>query len=163
MKKTLIFPLVLLVALASCRKDDVSIIAPVVPVGTIAGTVDNIPFSFNSECVADTFYHSYSGHILIIDGWEGEVANSNFISFSISHPDGPFVPGLYTPSSFYYWEQSDSTSYIFSGSEPQPQVVVTAVTDSTVEGTFSGTVYNNYGVNFTSSHTINNGKFNVKF
>jgi hypothetical protein len=162
MKKMVITSVTLLVlTMSSCRKED-DYTAPVAPSGSITALVDSIPVTFSISTMADSTYYGNGLHILVIDGWQGEVAASNFISFSIVGSGGPITTGSYTPSSFYYWEQSDTTSYIFSDND-LPQVSITAITDSSIEGTFSSNVFNNYAVDYTSSHFITEGKFNVKF
>jgi hypothetical protein len=161
MKKIVIASVTLLVfVMSSCKKDEY--IAPFAPTSTITATVDNAPMVFAVSTMADSVYYANGVHILVIDGWQGTIAASDFISFSIVSSGVSITPGVYTPSSFYYWDQSDSTSYIFSESNP-PQVTITAITDSSIEGTFSSNVYNNYAVDYTSAHTITDGKFNVKF
>jgi hypothetical protein len=160
MKKILVLSLVLLVALASCKKDDVTL--QYIPASTINALVDNVPVSFNMLTMADTTFHSYSGYITVIEGWQGDVANSDFVSFSLVRPHR-LSPGIYTPSSFSYWHQSDSTMYNFA-SEDSAQIVITAITDSSIEGTFGGTVYKNgYSGLGSPSLLITDGKFNVKF
>ena len=156
MKKILIV-IVLGITVASCKKDNVVYIP--YTSDTITALVDNVPAHFNVEAQADTAYHSYSGHILVINGWDGEVANSNFISFSIVCPH-QIGPGVYNPSSFFYWQQSDSTAYNFSDVS-DVNVAITSVTDSTVGGLFSGTVNENYHDGSSRTHTITNGKFDV--
>jgi hypothetical protein len=161
MKKVLFVSLVLLFALASCKKDELANSS--IPSGTISALVDNIPVSFNVSTMADTSYHAYSGHILLVEGWQGEVTNSDFISFSIIHPERIGV-GSYSPPSFCYWHQSDSTMYNLAGNDSTAQITITSVTDSTIEGTFNAIVAkNSYNEQLFSGYTVTNGKFNVKF
>ena len=161
MKKIFFLPLVLLVALASCKKDDVT--ALYIPSSTITTSVDNVPLTFDVLTMADTTYHSYSGYIMVIEGWQGAVANSDFISFSIVRSQR-IHPGNYIPSSFSYWHQSDSTMYNFNGADTAARISITAITDSSFEGTFSGTVYKDgYSGQNSIGHTITDGKFNVTF
>jgi hypothetical protein len=161
MKKMLFALFVLGTVFASCSKDTINFPPPSLSnTNTITAMVDSVPVVFNTEVQADTAYHSYSGHILVINAWEGEIANSDFISFSIVCPDKIGV-GTYNPSSFFYWQQSDSTAYNFS-SVDDVKLSITSVTDSTIGGVFSGKVFENYHDGTSSMHTITNGKFDAK-
>jgi hypothetical protein len=162
MKKIIIASVTFLaLAMSSCKKED-NYTAPVAPSGSITAMVDNVPVVFGTSTMVDTFYYHYGVHVMTIEGWQGKVAASDFISFSIVRTGSPITVDSYTPTAFYYWQKSDSTSYISSNVNP-PHVSITAITDSSIEGTFSSNVFNNYAVNYTSSHFITAGKFNVKF
>jgi hypothetical protein len=159
MAKKLIGFIILLTVLASCSKD---LSAPVVPFATpntIGAQVDGAPAAFNSNASGDTMYSERGGHILVVTAWDGPKGSSDYISFSIVSPDHIGI-GSYSPSSFLYWQQSDSTAYSFSNAS-DVHLMITSVTDSTIEGFFSGTVFQDYHNGTYTEHTITNGSFNV--
>jgi hypothetical protein len=160
MAKKLIVFIILLTVLASCKKDDVATPASsYAPPNTLGAKVDGAPASFNSNAHADTIYSERTGHILVVTAWDGAKGSSDYISFSIVSNNHIGV-GAYSPSSFLYFQQSNSTSYTFS-SPGDISLTITSETDSTVAGTFSGTVSQDYNDGTYKQHTITNGTFNV--
>jgi hypothetical protein len=159
MAKKLIGFIILLTVLASCNKDlsapAFSFAAP----NTLGAEIDGAPGSFDSNASADTMYSERGGHILVVTAWDGAKGTSDYISFSIVSQSYIGV-GTYSPSSFLYWQESDSTAYNLSNAN-DVHLTIISETDSTVAGTFSGTVFQNYHGGTYTEHTITNGTFNV--
>jgi|GEM_PF-5352167 hypothetical protein len=159
MAKKLIGFIILLIILTSCRKDLSAPVLPFATPNTIGAQVDGAPASFDLNAHADTMYSERSGHILVVTAWDGPKGSSDYISFSIVSSNHIGV-GTYSPSSFLYWQQSDSTAYSFSNAS-DVHLMITSETDSTVAGYFSGTVFQDYHDGTYKEHTITNGSFNV--
>jgi hypothetical protein len=161
MTKKLIGFIILLTVLASCKKDLSAPVLPFATPNTLGAQVDGAPASFNLNAYADTMYSERTGHILVVTAWDGAKGSSDYISFSIMSPNH-IGAGTYSPSSFLYWQQSDSTAYSFSNPD-DIHLTITSETDSTVAGYFSGTVFQNYHDGTYKEHTITDGTFNISF
>ncbi|HEY9362681.1 MAG TPA: hypothetical protein VIQ00_05435 [Chitinophagaceae bacterium] len=169
MKKTIIFSLSLLIFLSSCKKDDSDNSSN--GNGTITCTIDGINTSFDTEAraIKTDVTGAYSVQII---GYKGTAGNSDQIAIGIAS-DLAIATGTYSEdgstgnklASVNYMPSGSSYPYISNNSTSNPSTVtVTAISATSIQGTFKGDVYltSNNGTT-TTKKVISNGQFNVNF
>jgi len=166
MRKIFIVPLVLLLAITSCKKDNTTTSVT----ATITADIDGVTTTFNTDAIA--IKTNLSGtYAIAIAGYQGTALTSSQISIGIGGTDA-VTTGAYddVPSaapdevSLVYTQQPGSGVYgaIGSGSDTA-KVTITSISSTQIQGTFSGGVVLTSGSTSPSSHIITNGRFTVTF
>ena len=155
-----------LVLLASCKKSNHS---STPAGGTITATVDGTPMTFNNILVAkDTSY--LGAYAITISGISSLTANAPELSLTVDGPSavttGTYslplsgtvtdVPAIsFSQGTTLVYESDISGTYSSS-------IVITTLTKTNVQGTFTGTLTLQLGSGATTK-AITDGKFNVTF
>jgi len=162
MQKIFFLALVLFLAFVSCKKDSSSTSS-----GSISATVNDTSATFNNSALAiNTTANGVYG--ISITGFAD---NSNQISINISGPN-PVTTGTYSfstrgtgdqlsmgysiPPNITYIQDSTSTANYAT-------VVITAISSTSVQGTFTGDLKLFSGTSVVKTKSVTNGTFNVKF
>ena len=165
MKKLLLFSACIMLAFASCKKNDPT--KSTTAVGTISATIGGVNETFTTSVIAESA--DTPSYTIGISGFRGTGANQEGIQIGISSYK-PITTGTYTISSAlsndvvytpfvgYYKNTSVSSIAIF-GTDNITTITITSVSNTNVQGTFSGVLLNEDGS--TDTQTIANGKFNV--
>jgi hypothetical protein len=155
--------------LSACKKDPNNS-----PIGTISVTIDGVEQSFNTRAIA-----SRSGlHTFTLYGAKG-ATDSTYVQIQIIYFDQPISVGTYTSTTYtngvptpgnfsgnavirYHiypitFDNYYENTYSNLDSDSPSTIIITELTDTNVQGTFSGKLLNNKGVSKTIS-----GKFNLK-
>jgi hypothetical protein len=159
--------MVALVLLASCKKSNHS----ATPTGgTITATVDGTPMTFNNILIAkDT---AYLGAYLITFSGASSLSSASAPELSLT-VDGasPITTGTYSigPSGYTAdlpaMSYSQGTSLVYStdvSGADSSSIVITTLTKTNVQGTFSGTLTLSVGSG-AATKVITDGKFDVNF
>jgi len=155
-----------LVLLASCKKSSSSSSSGG---GTITATVDGTQMTFNNILVAkDTSY--MGAYALSFAGASSLTANTPELSLTVDGTS-PITTGTYTlnatspttdlPGLAYAVGSSLVYGSDISGTN-STTVVITSLSKTNVQGTFSGMLTLQLGTGATTK-TVTNGKFNVNF
>ncbi|UAY52883.1 hypothetical protein [Ferruginibacter albus] len=165
--KSILFSIIIVsVLLTSCSKSN-----PVNTGGggtssTLSADIDGKPTDFSIYAVA-THQNTSGSYSIGIAGYNGSVSGS-LISFGVGGST-PVVAGTFDNSysaatyktSMSLFEQPGNIIYLSNGISPNiGTVTISSINAESVSGTFSGGIIHS-GDNAT--HTITNGKFNVKF
>jgi hypothetical protein len=174
MKNILLFSVCLLFILSSCKKSgggDGS-----TPANTISATVDGVKLNFSTKAIAYISQTYSMINILDINGQTGKGITNEGIDINVAEyfPNVGITKGTYLtsgppPSPAYsylsYYKQVPDSNYVHSYFTDISKlaayvttVTISSITDTNVQGTFSGTVYNSRG---DSTKVITNGKFNM--
>ena len=155
-----------LVLLASCKKSNHS---STPTGGTITATVDGSPMTFNNVLVAkDTSY--LGAYAITMSGISSLTANAPELSLTVDGPSA-VTTGTYslplsgTVTDLPALSFSQGTTLVYgsdiSGSDSS-SIVITTLTKTNVQGTFSGTLTLQLGTG-AATKVITDGKFDVNF
>ena len=169
MKKLLFFPVCVLLAFSSCKKDsDKKATAS----NTITASVGGSNLNFNTGAIAEL--ESSSGEYAIEIGGSTTTGSSGQAVSIVVESESPIVTGTYTLNSMtntiatsfpkiQYIENQSSSNLISYETDVtgaySSTVTITAISSTNVQGTFNGVLIS--GQNSTDTKTISNGKFNV--
>jgi hypothetical protein len=168
MRKIFILPITLLlvITITSCKKSSSGSVS-----GAITANIDGTPTSFNTEAQA-VLTNAGGVYEVSIIGFQGAVSTSNQIGIAVAGTS-PITAGTYgdNPSSnapddvsLTYTQQPGGYLYGASGTSPDTaSVTITSISSTEVVGTFTGGMVLISGSTGTNSHTVTNGKFDVKF
>ena len=155
-----------LVFLASCKKSSNSS----TPAGsTITATVDGTPMTFNNVLVAkDTSY--LGAYLISISGISSLTASAPELSLTVDGPSavttGTYnLPPTGTITDVPALSFSQGTTLVYSSDVSgtySSSVVITSLSKTNVQGTFTGTLTLSLGSGATTK-AITDGKFNVNF
>ena len=155
-----------MLAFASCKKNDPAK-SNTTAVGTISATIGGVNETFTTSVIAESA--DTPAYNIAISGFRGTDVNRVGIQIGISSYK-PITTGtyaissavsndvVYTPFVGYYKNTSVSSIAIF-GTDNITTITITSVSNTNVQGTFSGVLLNEDGS--TDTQTIANGKFNV--
>lgn len=156
-----------LVLLSACKKSSSSSSTP--GGGTITATIDGTPTTFNNVLIAkDTAY--MGAYVLTISGATSLNSSETAVSITVDGTSS-IAAGTYSigasgnttdlPGLSY----SQGSTFVYStdvtGTYPS-SVVITSISKTNVQGTFSGTLILGLGTGATTK-SITNGKFDVNF
>jgi hypothetical protein len=157
--KKIIFPVVCsLLIFFSCSKSASSASG-----GSITATVNGSNQTFNTSALAISEAAS-GAYSLAITGFEGAANNSNQVTIGIAG-SSPITTGTYTT----FGSAADEVSMVYSlpgnieyaAISNAPQVTITSISTTNVQGTFSGILTLYSGTSSTTTESVTNGKFNV--
>jgi hypothetical protein len=161
MKKNLIFVSCILLVFISCKKDQ-----GIAPVNTISASIDGVDESFNTNPFAQLGEGITLNSSLSIFGTNGSTKGADVLSITMITGQA-IVKGSYTSGnnsvglvSIQYsdgpFSAANFNSYATDPNGNATTVVITSLTSTNVQGTFSGRLV--YG---SASKTVTNGKFNL--
>jgi hypothetical protein len=168
MRKLLILPIILLITLASCKKQSSTFI------GTITATIDDTPFVFslqqNSALVTTTVVDpSTTRYEVSVYGYTKDT--SRFVELNVIALNQPVTAGTYidtvsspyTSNLLYDLGTSNALLYSSVGTNTSYSTInISSISSTSVQGTFSGVVtLVNPGTSTVVSHTVTDGQFNV--
>jgi hypothetical protein len=155
-----------LVLLASCKKSSSS---STPTGGTITATVDGTPMTFNNVLIAkDTSY--LGAYLITMSGISALTASAPELSLTVDGPSA-VTTGTYnlpitgTTTDVPALSFSQGTTLVYSSDVSgtySSSVVITSLTKTNVQGTFTGTLTLSLGSGATTK-AITDGKFNVNF
>ncbi len=162
MKRVLVFVSCILLFCTSCKKD-----SNVAPPNTISATIDGVDESFDTNTFAGigNGASTLSSNLLIY-GSNGSATNADLIKITLNL-NQTIVKGSYTSGSdavgfvsilYQHGPYSIVNPYDYT-TDPagnQTTVVITSITDTNIQGTFSGKL-----VSGSAIKTVTNGKFNL--
>ena len=155
-----------LVLLASCKKSSNS---STPSGGTITATVDGTPMTFNNVLVAkDTSY--LGAYLISISGISSLTASAPELSLTVDGPSAVTTGTYNLPPSGTITDVpalsfSQGTTLVYSSDVSgtySSSVVITSLSKTNVQGTFTGTLTLSLGSGATTK-AITDGKFNVNF
>jgi hypothetical protein len=169
MKKVFFLSIISLLAITSCKKSSTSN-----GTGTITANVDGTPTTFNTD--AQAFSVNSSGvYSIAIGGFQGAGGNSYEIAITIggtapvtsntTYGDDPSINPDDEVSLVYslFAGNNITAEYGADGTSPNTATTtITSISATNIQGTFSGGVTLVNGSGTPTSHTITNGRFNVK-
>jgi len=160
MKKIILFVL-LGVTIFSCKKKSSG--SPAIPINTIIATIDDTVYTFNQN-IQDTTAALYSDSVIYL----GASDPNSDQAVIILRSDTAFATRTYNAdTSFDHVALFDVilSSSQYENSVPQTNnpltVIVTAITDTSIQGTFGGNIYLN-GDTTKALKVVTNGKFNFR-
>jgi hypothetical protein len=160
MKKIILFVL-LGVTIFSCKKKSSG--SPAIPINTIIATIDDTVYTFNQN-IQDTTAALYSDSVIYL----GASDPNSDQAVIVLRSDSAFATRTYNAdTSFDYAAVFDITfsSSNYESTIPQLNnpltVIVTAITDTSIQGTFSGNIYLN-GDTTKALKVVTDGKFNFR-
>jgi hypothetical protein len=161
MKKTLLVISCLLLLFTSCKKNK-----DAAPENTISANINGVDESFNTNAYAQLGNGVKSNSSLSIYGADGSAAGSNILTITLalnqtisteSYTSGSSSTGnvavQYSIGSF---SLANPNIYKTDVSSNGTTVVITKLTSSNIQGTFSGKIFKG-----SDSKTVVNGKFNL--
>jgi hypothetical protein len=162
MKKLLFYSFCVLAIFNSCKKNSSSTGS-----GSISAMVNGNTKTFNTDAVA-TLSNAGGIYSLLVKGIGYSSGDTSSISILVGKSN-PITTGVYTPvgtagvpvsvtySPGYDREYSNDTArYSY-----QPEVTITSISNSNVQGTFSGNLILYSGKTLVMSQSIGSGSFNV--
>ena len=165
MKTARFFAFFLLIILASCSKGNYNYDNNKKIPGEISVSVDGISTTFNSGALADTAMGSGQYGVSITGATDTSSIADN-ISITVGSLD-PLQVGTYTQNTLnagidlVYTQKSTNLSYTPNAAS---NVIITfsTLTNTTVKGTFSGTVFL-HGDSTLAKKVLTNGAFSLEF
>ena len=161
MKKALIFVSCILLVFTSCKKN-----SDVAPSNTISANINGVEESFNTNTVAQLSSLIKLNDGLSIYGTNGSATGADILTISLSLNQtltkGSYTSGSNTVGLVSILYQSGPFSianlnyYATDDSANQTTVIITTLTGTNIQGTFSGIL-----VNGNATKTVTNGKFNL--
>ena len=170
MKKLLLFSACIMLAFASCKKNDPT--KSTTAVGTISATIGGVNETFTTSVIAESA--DTPAYNIAISGFRGTDVNREGIQIGISSYK-PITTGTYTISSALsndvvytpfvgYYKNTSVSSVATFGTDFSAvnitTITITSLSSTNVQGTFSGVLINEDGTS-TDTQTITNGKFDV--
>ncbi|HEV3224720.1 MAG TPA: hypothetical protein VGZ90_17695 [Puia sp.] len=171
MKRFHYFPLIFVILMAACKKNNNSSKSAI----GISAWANGKFLTFNTDLNAGV--PGRSG-IVYFSGYSDSPAVNTLISFIITSNDGIINPGIYPSYSISQTAPHTSMLEFYSGLEypgfiswsNDDSVTITSISsDSTLQGTFHGTVIETVispgapGGHRDSVVTLTNGQFNIKY
>jgi hypothetical protein len=162
MKKALIFITCVLLGFTSCQKSE-----NIVPTNTITATIDGVNESFN---IKPTAYLTNSLKVnadLAIFGTNSTVTNADYVSITLTLNQtvtpGTYMSGNSTAGVQILYNQGSTNPlnldyYDTPLTGSQSTIVITALSNTAVQGTFSGILTN---ASDGTTKTVTNGKFSL--
>ncbi|HMG83354.1 MAG TPA: hypothetical protein VK559_10005 [Ferruginibacter sp.] len=163
MKKIFLFTTLALLIFASCKKSS----SPITTNNTITASVDGVTYTCNTEPGNELYQDSTGTNDWYrFDAWISDSNNVNgfYIYFGkLNQPLTTGTYGAYGDSTTQAYIEYDSTGqYWGSQTILNPATIkVTSISGSTIQGTFSGTVYLYEDSTSANKKVITNGKFNL--
>jgi hypothetical protein len=159
-KKSLILIACIFIALASCKKN-----ANVTPANTISATINGVNENFNINTFAQLGSNFKVNSNLYIFGNNGSAVGADQLIISLI-TNQTLAPGSLTSGSnavglvsITYQDGAfsiNNPAYITDLSGNQTTVIITSLTNNSVQGTFSGVLTTG-----NTTKTVTNGKFNL--
>ena len=161
MKKVLFFSVCSVLALFSCKKDGSS-------PSTISADVNGTPETFNTNAAAVSLI-SGGFNNLTVSGFSGAASSSDEIDVTVGGANaigtGTFVfnPTDGSDGAVMLLKLAGGASFRVNPAASKPlSVTISSITASTVQGTFSGSLYSINGTD-TTFKTVTNGQFSANY